>query len=308
MKNKIMFTHSNDKFKGFYHGIDMDPFVLIKRIEENCLGLSKLKEDHPFFEQRTLVDILTSLPEEKAQEYPDVLEAKNIIEKVIETMEYNFNLLIMENLHKGQALPKAYMNSLSSLIKISVNSFSLPEDISSSNPEESHDNFFAIESALSLIPEKLRINLDKIILNKDSKSKALQKDGKNIIVLNLTENLIFQMGEALHEYAHLIEKDNPSINTKTVNYLKTRILSEEKVSLADFCKANYKQCTKNSDILIYPTTLLDPYAGRTYGEGLTSETKTEILSIGLQALVLNPTNFLLRDPDFSNFILQTIRD
>ena len=301
MKN-LAFTRSNIEFKGFFAGIDTCPLSLIAQIRDNCVGLTELKKDYPFFQNRGIVDVLLLVPDEVAKKYPDVYEVKRIIHKISQTLESNYNTFLFKKVQNGVPLAQAHKEGILEFLNLThkTTPFDLKKIISS-NPEESHDNAYSVEEALSLFPKNKRVDLNSVILKENETSKAFPED--NSILLNLEDNVLFQMGEAVHEYAHLVDKEKEDVRTSNIDFLKTRILSSNKIKMKDFLKGqDFKKTHKDAeDTLIYPTTLLDPYAGLVYGS-IEENSPSEVLSVGLQALVVNPTSFYLRDPNYFSFV------
>lgn len=103
---------------------------------------------------------------------------------------------------------------------------------------------------------------------------------------------------AVHEAAHWLEDHNDSINHKTRQFLKKRIGSEEPRKLSEI--SNIKSFDEWE--IAVQDGFDNAYTGKIYGDLDQPGTPTEILSMGIERMRLNPAYFAERDPEFFDFI------
>lgn len=295
----IRFT-SNIHFKGFFDGIDSCPVKIVSQVKKACQEKKELKQ----YFKGNFINSLFSLPDEILLKHQELYYGKKIIGEILNKLEENFNLYLSKQVQRGIPLAEAHVNGIKAFLELDeLKEFSIDNvEISSSNPEDSHYNMFAIETVLSLFPESLREDLDKIILD-DETSRAIPSE--KTIVLKFQENALHQMGEAIHEYAHLIDTNNLEIRKENIDFLKKRVSSTEKVSMKDCFDGNMLE--EAEEVRVYPNDLVDAYGGVVYGT-LEDNSPSEVLSLGLQALVLNPTAFFIRDNDYFNFVKDFLKN
>lgn len=112
-------------------------------------------------------------------------------------------------------------------------------------------------------------------------------------------------GNTIHELAHAIEYDHPEVYRKCLEFRDSRTRGESLKKLADLTgDSRYK-----ADELAFEDDWMkrggSAYAGKEYGRQTPA---TEILTTGLERLHADPRGFAAQDPDYFNFILQTIRN
>ena len=100
----------------------------------------------------------------------------------------------------------------------------------------------------------------------------------------------------VHELGHVLEKSG-NIKQQCIDFLNRRTQGEELVKLSDVTGRNYKE------EMCKPDHFPDPYCGKIY-DGTDA---TEILSMGLQYLYDDPVKFHEKDPDYFNFIINTLK-
>lgn len=115
-----------------------------------------------------------------------------------------------------------------------------------------------------------------------------------------------------HEIGHLIETRNPQVLQEAQKFLETRARESE---------ANGKTLTKLSTLqnnsnyepheVAWSDEFKNPYAGKFYGTGgiggIKKLTSTEIISMGIEAMVDNPRQFALEEPAYFKFMLKVLQ-
>ena len=99
----------------------------------------------------------------------------------------------------------------------------------------------------------------------------------------------------IHELGHALEGHNPAIRQACRDFLARRTANESKVPLRKF-SSGYK-----ADETCTPDKFYDPYVGKIYSSG-----HTEVLSMGIQALVKDPIEFASKDPEHFKLIVRCI--
>ena len=105
----------------------------------------------------------------------------------------------------------------------------------------------------------------------------------------------------VHEVMHFVERFNPHVHARCVEFLRHRTAGETPQSLKALTGRNY-----DSDERARPDRFFDPYCGKVYGSDA-NPTATEILSMGVERLVQNPVRFLREDREYAAFCLGLIR-
>lgn len=319
--NLSSLSHNEEaKFTNMFHGLSMDPHVSLKLLEKTFHSqVSELTTSLPFLKNRTFVDTLTAANLDQIKSLPQVMQARQAALNIVHILHKNFTLFIQDKLHEGLTLAEAQICGIKEFLKInSYQSLTFNEIYTQGEVTQDQVNrvINAFQVACSLVPDKYKQNtpLPTIIirgegsLNTAPFASAAQK---SIIGLNIQKDLIVQIAEALHEYLHLIEQFNPEINLATNKFLLSKANSLTMASL-EILGTKYQKPFKMSakDIKVYEGPFIDLYVGRTYGEldpNLKTLVTTEVLSVGIEALLLNPTNFYMRDPEHFNLISKVLR-
>lgn len=98
----------------------------------------------------------------------------------------------------------------------------------------------------------------------------------------------------IHEYGHVIEGNSQLIKTRANNYLNQRTKGETATSMKDYgLSSEFSRRDK----------FLSPYMGKTYGDGA-----TEIISMGLEYMSIDPVGFLQADEDYFRFMVWALQD
>ena len=110
----------------------------------------------------------------------------------------------------------------------------------------------------------------------------------------------------VHEAMHFIEDNNAHVHDRCVEFLQYRTKGETKKRLRDLTGKNYKK-----DEYARPDHFFTPYCGKAYEwtdfDGNLHVPATEILSMGVERLVINPVRFLQEDREYATMCLNLIR-
>lgn len=97
----------------------------------------------------------------------------------------------------------------------------------------------------------------------------------------------------IHELGHALEFNDAEVHQKAVEFLERRTKGEAALWLGD----NY-----DKDEMARKDKFLDPYMGKDYGDRA-----TEIVSMGLEQMWINPARFAKADPEYFDFIFNLMR-
>ena len=115
-------------------------------------------------------------------------------------------------------------------------------------------------------------------------------------------NHLTSQSQVMHEIAHGIEEQNPQVLRRCLEFLKRRAGNESPQSLA---KLTGK--AEHADKMVYKDRFEElggeHYMGRIYPQG----DGTEILTMGIERLHRNPVEFYVNDPEYFEFVIQTLQ-
>jgi hypothetical protein len=105
----------------------------------------------------------------------------------------------------------------------------------------------------------------------------------------------------IHELGHALELHNPEINRRALEFLAERTAGEQAEWLGD--EYNQAEVTRRDKFL-------NPYMGKEYAPMTTIDGRefhgTEIISMGLEQLYVNPTGFAAADPGYFDFMMSIL--
>lgn len=309
---------SSSKYQGMFHNLNHNPLDALKFIEENCLGLKKIKELEPHYKYYNTFEILSSLPNDKLDLYPDLKDAKKIVMSIAQTLDKNFKLYIEERLHQGHNLPNAHLLGIQKFMGDSgffneLNIKDVYKDDAVSDLEAERV-LYTLRMASRLIPNFYKKSIPDVVvvIRPENSTSAFASIEKEVVIsLNLKNNISHQMAEALHEYCHLVEKFNPEVLKSSNEFLLSRVFNLKQISLKDLnLKSKRPYLLEASETLVYEGKFIDSYIGKTYG-ALDKELKqlvpTEVLSVGMQSLFIHPIAFYLKDPGHFELIKKLMK-
>jgi hypothetical protein len=312
-------SNNHGKFNSMTFGLAMTPEASLSVIEKTYGPyIDKVVRELPYLGNRSIVDILTAAELNSVSNHPEFLQARQAVLKIVHTLHNNFKLFLEDKLHEGLNLAEAQISGIREFLSIPQYShleFSEIYTEGEVSQEQINRVISSFQVASSLIPDKYKslTPVPTIIIRGEGNNSApfASAAQKSLIVLNLQKNLITQIAEAFHEYLHLIEQFNENINILTNKFLLVKNTSLTQKSMKDI-GIEYKKPFKASagDVLVYEGPFIDSYVGRTYGvldPLLKKIVTTEVLSVGGEALLLNPTTFSLRDPDHFNLIKSILK-
>lgn len=112
----------------------------------------------------------------------------------------------------------------------------------------------------------------------------------------------------VHEIAHLIEARNPKIAQASQRFLEQRTKGEEARSLNDLYREQGRPSGLGDDEVGRPDRFIEPYIGKEYRDGNGKVYGTEVLSMGLEYMMMDPVGFAKRDPEHFAFVLDTLQN
>jgi hypothetical protein len=255
----------------------------------------------PALEGKTVFDTLTSVPDLIILEYPTLFQVKKALkQKYIEERDAFFNI------------DKLQIEKIADLLGLKVEDSAEVETVFVDDNEKNYSSqLTAFEQVTELIPNKYKQSVSKIniyLSNTNASSfAAYNKESKsiNLSLLSTPSNFI---SEIAHEYGHLVEEFNPTIKNKSWDFFNTRAPSLEMESISEILHDQGEEydTSKYPDLSVYKGSFISPYVGRVYGE-VSEKGPTEVISIGLQSLFLDPINFLFKDVEHFNLIYKLLK-
>lgn len=108
----------------------------------------------------------------------------------------------------------------------------------------------------------------------------------------------------VHELGHWLEYRNDRINNEAVSFLRRRTAGETPQKLRDL--TGIKEYGEDEETR--PDKFKSPYVGKEYRRVVNGKvvTTTEVVSMGLEQLYVNPAKFLSEDEDFFSFIVKDV--
>jgi len=161
----------------------------------------------------------------------------------------------------------------------------------------------SLEKVSCLIPNGL-VNKFDILISSDLRNGF--DPAAMSISLKINSNQSNFCSEIIHEIGHLIEASNESIRKKSFDFLKSRIIDNERIDFKKICRENLLEIIENNNFEVYRGKFIDPYMGRVYENFHLP--LSEVISVGLQAYWLNPTLFLIKDPEHFLLIEEILKD
>lgn len=167
------------------------------------------------------------------------------------------------------------------------NTVSWIKDINSNSPLATPETVISacdlIESVTKIFPDYLKKNKVHIILSDIPPSSF--NPAKNELVLNINQSRHNFISEIFHELGHVIEIQNPEIYNDSLSFIRK--------------KSGNQALVANQT---YSGRFNHPFIGKVY-----DIPSTEVISMGLQLLYLNPIMFLFRDLDHYELIESILR-
>lgn len=122
---------------------------------------------------------------------------------------------------------------------------------------------------------------------------------------NISVTVEDDLGVAIHEYMHFLERHNPRILMNSLAFAKMRTGDEKTQSLRKLTgNTNYGR-----DERAKPDKFFDPYCGKVYSNNKTYDDAdgSEIMSMGLQYLLTQPKKFAEEDREYFDFVIANIK-
>ena len=116
--------------------------------------------------------------------------------------------------------------------------------------------------------------------------------------LNISKGSMGYAQSVTHEAGHWLEENDLTVKQKAHEFLERRTQGEKAKRLLDiFPKSSYSPLEK-----VKPDNFPNPYCGKLY-----SGSETEIISMGIEYFYSDPLKFAGQDPDYFDFIYNTLR-
>jgi hypothetical protein len=98
-----------------------------------------------------------------------------------------------------------------------------------------------------------------------------------------------------HEYGHYLEDNNPALRAKAQDFHAKRTVGDDVIALSSTGEgfADH-EITK-------PDRFIKPYLGRIYSDGA-----TELYSVGIEELLMNPGKLAKADPEYFEWLIDTL--
>lgn len=242
----------------------------------------------PVLTGKTIFDALTSVPDIIIIEYPTLYQVKKSLKEKFKNETENYKQL------QGTDLEK-----IISFLDLKKEN---PADVGTvyiqDKSKDIDKQLRLFEEITELIPDKYKKNIGSIdlyLLEGIISPYASYDKDKKAINLSLNSDDTTFVSELAHEYGHLLEEFNEAIKKESWRFINKRIIDENKVKISDiyFDQDEEYDLDKYPELDVYKGFFISPYVGRTYGEKEIGQ--TEIISLGLQSLFLNPITFLFKD-------------
>lgn len=152
-----------------------------------------------------------------------------------------------------------------------------------------------IDAFASLVDRSLAESTDIIVRtperDKFDGKRSYYREGK--VFLATTGKL----QTVVHEMGHRLQETAPELLNASLKFLGRRTQGEELQRLRDLTGINYHPSER-----AWPDVFLDPYMGKDYqGRG------SEIVSMGIEFLLVDPFRLARPDPDFFVFLFSALR-
>ena len=254
------------------------------------LQYKELLSNLPHMKGRTVFDTLTSLTDLTLSEYPSLLQAKKHLKKLYSASLKEFETESLEDIIVNLDLSISDADN-------SINEIFLDLD------EEKTDEYIhALTTVISMFPEKYKQPVGKVnfVVEDDLVPYVSFNETQKDIKSPFSDDSLLMASLIAHEFTHLLENANSELRKISHDFLTKRRYSDQMASLSEFSEDHgIDYMPEASDVKVIPGAFIDPYVGRIYQkeENYSQDENTEVLSVGVQALILNPVNFLFKDPE-----------
>lgn len=136
-----------------------------------------------------------------------------------------------------------------------------------------------------------RVRVDVKVNNNPATRSHFDPSVHNI---NLDLGHVARRYVTVHEMGHWLEAKNPALAKKGVDFRKRRTAGEQLTHLGPGYDANE---------YAYRDKFKDHYVGKDYG----TDAHSEVISMGMQYLFQDPLTFARDDPDYFDFMFDTLR-
>lgn len=246
-------------------------------IKDNLENLSKDSDYLSFIQQNSFLsakpifDQIYNLANVAIIQYPNIVKSKNQLKTLAKELKVNLSYL-------------------------KVNKKNWVKDVYVDNELKLKDIEYRLNDLFSLIPDSYKKQKINIILDSIPVSYSMN----NEIFINIDQECDLILSEIAHELGHILERQNPEIQAKCLKFILSR--SQELVPINDIADDSDKYSDPDK-LLVYNGRFFDPYVGKVY-----DDKQTEVLSMGLQMLILNPELFLFRDCEHFKLIIDILEN
>lgn len=269
--------------------------TLIKKVNDLLFKeINKLGIDIEMTKYSSYIDYLLEAKPNEIENFPTLIDLQSSLFKKIK--ELNKGLAI------GVSDVSSYLNNIKQ-VAVKKNRAIFDREIFS---DVYIDDEISEEAANNLIDYfNIAISMiDPSLLNKISNVTLLVKSGQeddffssldnNVISLTINENtnMLLLVAVLVHEVIHFIEHHNKNVNDLALEFIKKRAVNVQKAeNRRGRPSANWK------DAVAYDLKMDDPHAGLVYANKM-----TEVLTTGVQNLILAPVLHLFKDPELMSVL------
>lgn len=132
---------------------------------------------------------------------------------------------------------------------------------------------------------------------KDGTTRAFHQAGNIHIIKGQQRHVI------VHEIAHAVEQQNPTVLRNAVKFYKQRTRGQKAVTLNKL----YKTEGYDKSEVSKPDKFVSKYMGKVYYKGTNRIQATELISMGLEKMSQSPTQLAIKDPHYFSMVYDSMR-
>ncbi len=150
----------------------------------------------------------------------------------------------------------------------------------------------------SVVPDLTSISVQVNVTARRTRARAFIIDELDTIGIDIGTSTTRRT--QMHELGHILEYRSDEIATAVQKFYTKRTEGEALVRLKDITDLNYK-----SNEMTRVDQWFNPYIGKVTGGG--TKGHSEVLSMGIEALLTDPVKFATADPEHFDFIVDMLR-
>ena len=167
----------------------------------------------------------------------------------------------------------------------------------------------AIENLITLFPEKYLKNVVDVTVFMEKKMDAYsyaQVDSDEVYIFFKDDNAFDKIARLLHEFTHVIETHNPDLQKAVLNFLYNRSSKKTSIRAKEIALRYEKPCPRGiEDLMVLEGKWSQIYKGYIYESE--NSIATELLSMSMEELFIDPISLLIRDPSLFIFLRDVIQ-